>query len=676
MFQLYCVNLHYMKKPVLQILSKLIIIILLTSSLHAAGQINTEQVMRVGQNAMYFEDYVLSIQYFNQAIRSKPYLAQPYFYRAIAKFNLDDYAGAEVDASKAIEINPFLADAWEVRAVARQNQGKYSEAIADYDEALKALPRNRQIMFNRSMAFGALKNYEGADSSFTQLIEFYPGFDNAYLGRAMVRLEKADTVAALEDVEKALEINSNAFNGYLMRSEIALKYEDDKKKALDNIDQAIKLKPKETNLYINRAYLRYINDDYFGSMADYTYALQLEPANKTALFNRALLRTEVSDFDNALSDYNQILDMDPDNDLALYNRAVILAEKGEYDLAIKDITRLMDIYPTLGTPYYLRCEWYMAMGQTKKAKADYEKGEELTNSKVPVLVTSPKKNAFDMADNTAEEETHDMSQEEVAQRFNSLLTVDNATRFEEEFNNSSIRGKVQDRNINIEIEPMMELTFYAHDNELKQKHYYIKEVDDLNATRLLRNTVLISNRPVNLIDEDVIAKHFDSVEYYNSYISTHEPRSIDYIGRALDFITLKNYSAAIADLDKAAAITPDHPVVYLLRAQARYHSSDDIPANVKHQMVLADLDKAIELSPRTAVAWFDKGNLLFEAGDYTSAMAAYAKAIELQPDMGEAFYNRGYIYLKLGNQERGVADLSKSGELGVVAAYNLLKRIQ
>ena len=49
------------------------------------SQINTEQVMNIGRNALYFEDYLLSIQYFNQVVKSKPYLAEPYFYRAIAK---------------------------------------------------------------------------------------------------------------------------------------------------------------------------------------------------------------------------------------------------------------------------------------------------------------------------------------------------------------------------------------------------------------------------------------------------------------------------------------------------------------------------------------------------------------------------------------------------------------
>ena len=80
--------------------------ILWAVALTAVAQINTDQVMRIGQNALYFEDYMLSIQYFNQAIQAKPYLAQPYFLRSIAKLNLEDYAGAEADASQALELNP------------------------------------------------------------------------------------------------------------------------------------------------------------------------------------------------------------------------------------------------------------------------------------------------------------------------------------------------------------------------------------------------------------------------------------------------------------------------------------------------------------------------------------------------------------------------------------------
>ena len=50
--------------------------------LHA--QINTDHVMMMGRNALYYEDYVLSIQRFNMVINAKPFLAEPYFFRGLA----------------------------------------------------------------------------------------------------------------------------------------------------------------------------------------------------------------------------------------------------------------------------------------------------------------------------------------------------------------------------------------------------------------------------------------------------------------------------------------------------------------------------------------------------------------------------------------------------------------
>jgi tetratricopeptide (TPR) repeat protein len=230
---------------------------------------------------------------------------------------------------------------------------------------------------------------------------------------------------------------------------------------------------------------------------------------------------------------------------------------------------------------------------------------------------------------------------------------------------------------------------------LQQSTYYIKEVDDLNATRLLRFMVVVTNKIPN-IDEETASRHFKSIEYYNSYIATHTPRPIDYIGRAMDFMTIRDYASVEKDVERAIAMAPDNPLAYYMRAQARYYSYelDKIGGNGEQTKsakidamtqaglqrkalddILADFTKVVELSPRMAPAWFNKGNVLVEMGDYTSAIAAYTRAIELKSDLGEAYYNRGYVYLKLGNQTAGVADLSKAGELGILPAYNLIKRI-
>ncbi len=669
-------------------------IILLTGTigLPVAAQVNTDQVIRIGQNALYFEDYMLSIQYFNQAIQAKPYLAKPYFLRSVAKLNLEDYAGAEADASKAIELNPFLTDAWEARGVARQNLGRDRDAVGDYRHALELLPRNRQIMFNMALAQQQIKSYEEADSTFEELLRYYPNFANGYLGRARLRLEQADTTAANADIDKALSINRNLLNAYVMRADIAINSQRDYAAALNDMNEAIKLQPRMTGLYINRAFLRYNLDDYFGAMADYDHAIELDPLNSTALFNRGLLLAEVNANDRALVDFSKVLDLNPDDYRALYNRAVIYGKKADYKAATDDINRVIDAFPDFPGAVYLRGEFARLSGNLYAAKKDFDKAMALAKAATP---NSEADKAAEIANrNGGEGKDADVPSELVSKRFASLLTVDNNARAEEEYNNSAIRGHVQDRNLTIELQPIMELSYYSSPSELRPGTYYIKEVDDLNTTRMLRFVIVVTNA-LPYLDEDTFDRHFQSIEYYNSYIATHSPRAIDYIGRALDFMTVRDYDAACRDIAKALELTPDYPLAYLLDAQADYHryellnksgalsseSSVTDPstrAQFRRKMLddaLEGYTKAIELSPRMAPAWYNKGNVLVEMQNYQEAIDAYTHAIELKEDMGEAYFNRGYVYLKLGDRRAGIADLSKAGELGIIGAYNLIKRI-
>ncbi len=669
----------------------------------SVAQVNTDQVMRIGQNALYFEDYMLSIQYFNQAIQAKPYLAQPYFLRSIAKLNLEDYRGAEEDASKALELNPFLSDAWEVRGVARQNQGRNRAAVADYDEALKLLPRNRSLMFNKALALNDIHDYDGAAATFAEIIRYYPGFANAYLGRARTSMALNDTASAIADIDKALAMNPNTLNGYIMRADIAINTKGDYKQALADIDKAIKLQPRMAGLYINRAFLRYKLDSYSGAMADYDYALTLDPLNSVALFNRALLLSEVNANDLALEDFNRVLRLDPDDYRALYNRALIHRAKGNYDAAAADITRVAEHYPDFPGAFYLRGAIYRDQGKLAKAEADFKKGEALAKALTPEVAEKYNREIAasqpDMegggespSGTPATDNVPQASEVEVSRRFAQLLTVDDNADFREEYNNTAIRGRIQDRNLNVETEPMMMLSFYSSPTELRRNTYYIREVDDLNATRMLRFALVVTNK-VPTLDESTVARHFQSIEYYNSYLATHPGRPVDFIGRALDFLTVRDYANAEKDADRAIELTPDLALAYLVRAQARYGSyllgadaantngnKPDALARASFNAkamadIIADYDRVLELSPHMAVAWFNKGTLLLESEDYNGASQAFTRAIELKPDFGEAYYNRGYIALRAGRQAEGVADLGKAGELGIVPAYNLIKRM-
>jgi len=60
--------------------------------------------------------------------------------------------------------------------------------------------------------------------------------------------------------------------------------------------------------------------------------------------------------------------------------------------------------------------------------------------------------------------------------------------------------------------------------------------------------------------------------------------------------------------------------------------------------------------------------------DYRAALVDYNKAIELDPRFADAYFNRGLTNIFLGNNRQGIQDLSKAGELGIFSAYNIIKR--
>lgn len=687
------------------------LILLLTSAAHA--QINTDQVMQVGRNALYFEDYMLSIQYFNRVIAAKPYMAQPYFFRALAKLNLDDYMGAIDDATTALEHNPFITDAYELRAVALQNIGRHSEAIADYDRVLATLPESRSILFNKALAQEESKDYDGAAATFEELLSHHRNYDNGYVGRARLRLQTGDTIGALADVDKALQLNKNSVNAYLIRADVAINSRRDYAQALDDMNEAIKLQPKYAGFFINRAFLRHNLDDYYGAMSDYDYAIQLDPMNHMAYYNRALLLAEVRDFDKALADLNQVIKLRGVDYRALYNRAIILKEKHDFKGALADVDAVINAYPSLAAGYFLRSEIKRDMGD-QSARDDFDRSMALARQGVskkpasdgvkaadpaaggePAKETQSSESPFDDDILLADAEP----QEVVAARFTSLLTIGDNSSIDQEYNNKSIRGRVQDRNLSIAIEPMFVVSFYNSPTELRPDPEYIREVDELNRTRALRFLLQVTNSEPTMTDQDDIKRHFDSIDYYNSYLSTHTPRAVDYFGRAMDFMTLRNYESAITDFNRAIGLAPDFTIAYFMRAVARLRSveakSDDgrmeassdgkntsLDAMSRRQKSLMaaseamdDMDTVIKLSPEMPIAYYNKGVMLIDRQDYTSALSALNRAIELNPAFGEAYYNRGYVYFKLGNRQLGAADLSKAGELGVVPSYNLLKRM-
>ena len=253
------------------------------------------------------------------------------------------------------------------------------------------------------------------------------------------------------------------------------------------------------------------------------------------------------------------------------------------------------------------------------------------------------------------------------------------------------RGKVQNYEFAIEIEGLYILSYYDKPTELRENAFYQKEIDELNSSYYLRDKLYITNVNSQLSERD-IETQFELIRHYTSLLGNDSKRAVDYFGRGLSFMLVKDYDAAISDFTDAIALSPNFVLAYFARANARYFEmmadgmAGDNGGQEKEakrlleqaalQSVVADFDKVVELSPKLIYAYFNKGNLYYNQNDYTAAISCYTSAISIKPDFGQAYYNRGIAYLRMGNMDKGVADLSRAGELGIVSSYNVLKRMR
>lgn len=643
------------------------------------AQINAEQMVAIGRNVMSMEDFMLAIQYFNQAIKAKPYLAEPYYLRAVAKLNLEDFKGAEDDATESIARNKYTTDAYKLRGYCRQNLGLDSLAIADYDIGLRYNPDDRYMLFYKAAALGTLERYDEADSILNRVLEDNPRFEDALTMRARTRVMRGDTIGALDDIDRSVEISKANINNYLMRADIHIKQKDWRAAAAD-MDEVIRLDPQNPDMYVNRAWLRYNIDSYAGALADYNYALELNPDNIPATYNRALLRLEYMDYPGAFADFSTVLRHDPQNFHALYNRALIALNLKRWKQAITDFTTISKRYPRFYPLYY-------GIAQAKEGMGDHDgaiRAMLYAEDIVRKYVDNPRKNPLSrpaievgLTNDRGMEQSEGETDTDVMERFNRLVTVSETTDTELKYEDR-IKGRVQDRKQRVEPEPMFTLSFADGRTSLRPNANYFIEIDDINRRRLLSRTLYVTNHRESLSREQA-EELFALLDDYTSVIAAGNPRPIDLFGRAVVQFMLMNHRQALDDLDKAIEADPQFTSAYLLRANVRdailqHPAEGSLPPTPVE--IMSDLDHALELNPRLIYAWYDKGNVYYAAGDYLSALPCFNRAIELGPDFAEAFFNRGLTLLALGRRDEAFADLSRAGQLGIHNAYSVLKAMR
>jgi tetratricopeptide (TPR) repeat protein len=641
--------------------------------LNVSAQINTDRVIMVGRNALYYEDYVLAIQYFNQVISAKPWLYEPYFYRGLSKYYLDDYLGGEADCSEAINRNPFVPNIYEVRGLCRINLERFGTAAEDYRKAISFDPENRGLWQNLALCLMEDKRYDEANAELDTIVKRWPTFSKAYFIKAQVAFLQKDTLRGTVLLDTALVHDPYDADGWSTRGGLCLQ-KGQYKNAEDALDKAIHLKPKVAGNYINRALARYNQDNLRGTMSDYDMALDLDPNDYLGHFNRGLLRAQVGDDNRAIVDFNFVIKQEPDNMIALFNRALLLDKTGNYRGAIRDISRVIRIYPNFWTGYMYRAQIRRKIGDVKGAEFD----------EFRVLKAQLEKR-YSGHSNSSRKHMRRKSDKNI-ENYNQLVVADQTE--EQHTYASDYRGRVQDRPVAMELAQIYVLGYNESNDVIGNFVAYHHSVDELNRTKILRKRLIISCS-IPALDSSEAQGSFATINRLTQHISQKQDDAMTRFARATEYFTVQDYENAVEDLNKTIELRPSMAMAYFQRAVARLRLIEAKPENVVKQptvtmanatvtasysLILSDLQKTLQLVPDFAYAYYNEGNIYEKLGQHAKAIEAFTNALRFEPHLPQAYYNRGIVSLLHGDKKAGRSDLSKAGELGLYGAYSLLRQ--
>ena len=660
-------------------------VLLCLCPLLAEAQLNTDRITAIGRNALYYEDYVLSIQYFNQVIKVKPYLAEPYLYRAIAKIQLGDLTGAEQDCNSAIKNSPFLPGAYYTRGFVYRQTEQFEKAEKDFTEALVFSPDNKTYLLLRADVRANKKDYAGALEDINFLLRKEPRTASFHFEKGVILMNSNDTTGALASFSEAVRYEEQNAANWSARGLINSMLGNDED-ALYDLTQAINLGSKWPGDYINRGVLQYKRHNYRGALSDYDKAIEINPQAARCYYNRGLLRQELGDYNRALEDYNRALDLDPSDVEIHYQRGTVNLQLRQWKDAIADFDSLIATYPYFLPSYYLAAQAKTALGDKKGAFIYQQKASQLEKDKEKIQQAKQLNTDAQLAENQPRKK--DRRKEFSNRAAQNKPEVTDATDSYE----SETRGNVQKRYADVVNEPNIGLSYYGQTPSLRQTGYYHFMVDDYNKTNVLPSPLRFSLIDLALTAE-MVSNHFDQIDKLSRQIDRVEETKLKedrfadlYFARAMEFALVQDYNSAIDDCNKAIALRPRFAIAIFCRANWRYkllefkrEAGEPTTADqlkLEFEVLLRDYDEVIHLQPDFAFAYYNRANMLCTQREYDAAIRFYTDAINVDGDFAEAYFNRGLTYIYTEQTEKGLADLSKAGELGIYQAYNLISRFK
>ena len=282
------------------------------------------------------------IKKINDQLIANPNNADLFFERSQIYFRNGDLAASIKDVSKSISIDSLKDKYWIFLADAHFAANQTRQSKEALEKCVLIIPNSIDGNLKLAELYFYVKKYQEAIYSINKALKINENLSKAYFLKGMCYKESKDTNLAVSSFQTALEQDQGYFDAHM---ELGMLLSARKNPiALEYFLNALRLQPKDLNVY----------------------------------YNMAKFYQDAGKIDLAIETYEKILKMNAKDKESLYNLGAIqLHFKKSSKIALDYFSKAISVDPNYAEAYFARGVCFEDLKDFKNAKADYKMAIEI-----------------------------------------------------------------------------------------------------------------------------------------------------------------------------------------------------------------------------------------------------------------------------------------------------------
>ena len=233
-------------------------------------------------------------------------------------------------------------------------------------------PTNLRALHLNAKTYFALKNYPKAITAYEKVIQLNPNNASYWIEKAVCYAKIEDLEKALEDCNKAIEVEPENSDNYEMRGDFYRKYLKDYDKALADYNKGIELNPTDADLHFGKAY---VYDMYLDkpdlAIENYLKSIELLPEIPNSYVRIARIMRFKKDFNNSVNYYTKAIALDTTSTTGYIWRGIVFQhDLKKPNMALKDYNKAIEVNSESYSGLLYRAKLYLELNEFEKAKLD------------------------------------------------------------------------------------------------------------------------------------------------------------------------------------------------------------------------------------------------------------------------------------------------------------------